>query len=83
MLTCIVPGRHAAVRSCTQTPRRTSKGKLYGHLPWLLRERDGQGELFFAGVRSAQAIYLDDLLPTVPDRDHVPRQGAHGPSRDG
>ncbi len=34
------------------------------------------GELFFARVRSAQAIFLDDPLPTVPDRGHVPRQGA-------
>jgi SRSO17 transposase len=40
----------------------------YGHLPWLLRELDGEGELFFAEVHSDQAIYLDDPVPTVPVR---------------
>lgn len=40
----------------------------YGHLPWLLRELDGEGEIFLAEVHSDQAIYLDDPAPAVPAR---------------
>ena len=40
----------------------------YGHLPWLLRELDGEGERFFAEVHSDQAIYLQDPAPTVAAR---------------
>jgi SRSO17 transposase len=40
----------------------------YGHLPWLLRELDGEGEMFMAEVHSDQVIYLDDPTPAVPAR---------------
>ena len=40
----------------------------YGHLPWLLGELDGEGEIFFAEVHSDQAIYLQDPAPTVVAR---------------
>jgi SRSO17 transposase len=40
----------------------------YGHLPWLLRELDGEGERFFAEVHSDQAVYLQDPAPTVAAR---------------
>ena len=39
----------------------------YGHLPWLLRELDGEGETFLAEVHSDQAIFLDDPAPAVPE----------------
>ena len=38
----------------------------YGHLPWLLRELNGEGETFLAEVHSDQAIFLDDPAPAVP-----------------
>ena len=40
----------------------------YGHLPWLLGELDGEGEIFFAEVHSDQAIYLQDPAPAVAAR---------------
>jgi SRSO17 transposase len=40
----------------------------YGHLPWLLRELEGDGEIFLAEVHSDQAIYLTDPAPAVPER---------------
>lgn len=40
----------------------------YGHLPWLLRELEGDGELFLAEVHSDQAIYPADPAPAVPER---------------
>ncbi|MGB4949060.1 MAG: IS701 family transposase, partial [Rhizobiaceae bacterium] len=40
----------------------------YGHLPWLLRELEGDGEIFLAEVHSDQAIYLCDPAPVVPAR---------------
>jgi len=40
----------------------------YGHLPWLLRELEGDGEIFLAEVHSDQAIYACDPAPAVPDR---------------
>jgi len=40
----------------------------YGHLPWLLRELDGDGEIFLAEVHADQAIYLSDPAPAVPER---------------
>ncbi len=43
-------------------------GGYYGHLPWLLRELDGEGERFFAEVHSDQAVYLQDPAPTVATR---------------
>ena len=50
----------------------------YGHLPWLLRELDGEGERFMAEVHSDQLIYLDDPTPAVPARrspkGQVPRR---------
>ncbi|MCP5227434.1 MAG: IS701 family transposase [Candidatus Accumulibacter sp.] len=39
----------------------------YGHLPWLLRELDGERETFLAEVHSDQAIFLDDPAPAIPD----------------
>lgn len=39
----------------------------YGHLPWLLRDLEGDGEVFLAGVHSDQAIYLADPAPAVPE----------------
>ena len=50
----------------------------YGHLPWLLRALDGEGETFLAEVHSDQTIYLSDPAPAVPER-----QSARGkaPSR--
>jgi len=50
----------------------------YGHLPWLLRALEGEGETFLAEVHSDQAIYLHDPAPALP-----PRQSAKGkmPSR--
>ena len=38
----------------------------YGHLPWLLRALDGEGETFLAEVHSDQTIYLSCLLYTSP-----------------
>ena len=38
----------------------------YGHLPWLLRELEGDGEIFLAEVHSDQAIYLCDPAPPLP-----------------
>jgi SRSO17 transposase len=50
----------------------------YGHLPWLLGELDGEGEIFFAEVHSDQAIYLQDPTPAVAARrsakGRVPRR---------
>lgn len=40
----------------------------YGHLPWLLRALDDEGETFLADVHSDQAIYLSDPAPVVPER---------------
>jgi SRSO17 transposase len=40
----------------------------YGHLPWLLRELEGDGEIFLAEVHSDQAIYPADPAPAVPER---------------
>jgi len=40
----------------------------YGHLPWLLRDLDDEGEIFLAEVHSDQAIYLDDPAPAIPER---------------
>ena len=40
----------------------------YGHLPWLLRELEGDGEVFLAEVHSDQAIYLCNPAPAVPER---------------
>ncbi len=40
----------------------------YGHLPWLLRALDGEGETFLAEVHSDQTIYLSDPAPAVPER---------------
>jgi SRSO17 transposase len=50
----------------------------YGHLPWLLRALEGEGETFLAEVHSDQTIYLSDPAPAVPER-----QSARGkaPSR--
>ena len=43
----------------------------YGHLPWLLREMEGDGEIFLAEVHSDQAIYPSDPAPAVPERQSV------------
>lgn len=40
----------------------------YGHLPWLLRELEGDGEIFLAEVHSDQAIYPFDPAPAMPER---------------
>lgn len=40
----------------------------YGHLPWLLRALEGEGETFLAEVYSDQTIYLSDPAPAVPAR---------------
>ena len=40
----------------------------YGHLPWLLRALDDEGERFLAEVHSDQAIYVSDPAPAVPAR---------------
>ena len=40
----------------------------YGHLPWLLRDLDAEGEIFLAEVHSDQRIYLEDPAPSVPAR---------------
>ena len=40
----------------------------YGHLPWLLRDLDVEGEIFLAEVHSDQRIYLEDPAPSVPAR---------------
>lgn len=40
----------------------------YGHLPWLLRALEAEGETFLAEVHADQAIYLSDPAPTRPDR---------------
>ena len=40
----------------------------YGHLPWLLRALEAEGETFLAEVHSDQAIYLSDPAPVVPAR---------------
>lgn len=40
----------------------------YGHLPWLLRDLDAEGEIFLAEVHSDQPIYLQDPAPRVPER---------------
>ena len=40
----------------------------YGHLPWLLRELEGDGEIFLAEVHSDQTIYLADPAPALPER---------------
>ena len=40
----------------------------YGHLPWLLRELDGEGETFLAEVHADQTIFLADPKPVVPER---------------
>lgn len=40
----------------------------YGHLPWLLRALDDEGETFLAEVHSDQTIYLADPAPAVPAR---------------
>ena len=39
----------------------------YGHLPWLLRDLDAEGEIFLAEVHSDQTIYLDDPAPSVAE----------------
>ncbi len=40
----------------------------YEHLPWLLRELEGGGEIFLTEVHSDQAIYHCDPAPAVPER---------------
>lgn len=40
----------------------------YGHLPWLLRALEDEGETFLAEVHSDQAIHLADPAPAVPAR---------------
>ena len=40
----------------------------YGHLPWLLSELDGEGEIFLAEVHADQTIFLADPKPMVPER---------------
>jgi SRSO17 transposase len=40
----------------------------YGHLPWLLRALEGEGETFLAEIHADQAIYLSDPAPAVPAR---------------
>lgn len=40
----------------------------YGHLPWLLRALEGEGETFLAEVNADQTIYLGDPAPAVPAR---------------
>jgi SRSO17 transposase len=40
----------------------------YGHLPWLLRALEGEGETFLAEVHADQTIYLGDPAPAVPER---------------
>lgn len=40
----------------------------YGHLPWRLRELEGDGEIFLAEVHSNQTIYLCDPAPAVRER---------------
>jgi SRSO17 transposase len=40
----------------------------YGHLPWLLRELDKDGEIFLAEIHSNQQIYLEEPHPHVPER---------------
>jgi hypothetical protein len=40
----------------------------YGHLPWLLRALDGEGETFLAEVHADQMIYLADPAPAIPGR---------------
>jgi len=40
----------------------------YGHLPWLLRDLDAEGEVFLAEVHSDQPIYLEDPAPHVRAR---------------
>lgn len=39
----------------------------YGHLPWLLRELDGERETFLAEVHSDRDIFLDDRAAAIPD----------------
>lgn len=43
----------------------TAFDACYGHLPWLLRELEGGGEIFLAEVHSDQTIYLCDPAPAV------------------
>ena len=40
----------------------------YGHLPWLLRALNDEGEIFLADVHSDQMIYLSDPAPVIPAR---------------
>jgi SRSO17 transposase len=40
----------------------------YGHLPWLLRALEDDGEVFLADVHSNQAIYGANPQPAVPQR---------------
>jgi hypothetical protein len=40
----------------------------YGHLPWLLRDLDDEGEVFLAEIHSDQLIYLEDPAPSRPKR---------------
>ena len=42
----------------------------YGHLPWLLRALEGEGETFLAEVYSDQTIYLK--RPDPKDKSIVP-----------
>ncbi|MCM8622169.1 MAG: IS701 family transposase [Candidatus Accumulibacter sp.] len=49
----------------------------YGHLPWLLRELDGDGEIFLAEVHSDQTIYLCDPAPAVPERQSARGRAPH------
>jgi len=49
----------------------------YGHLPWLLRELEGDGEIFLAEVHSDQAIYPSDPAPAVPERQSARGRAPH------
>jgi len=51
----------------------------YGHLPWLLRDLDDEGEVFLAEMHSDQAIYLDDPAPAMPER--CPAKKGRAPTR--
>jgi SRSO17 transposase len=52
----------------------------YGHLPWLLRALEGEGETFLAEVHADQTIYLGDPAPVVPARQSTSANGK-APSR--
>jgi SRSO17 transposase len=41
---------------------------LYGNAPHLLQALDDEGEIFMADVHSDQTIYLQDPVPTLPEK---------------